>query len=417
MADERDRLRRQLGLAPLPAGRTDSAASVDERTQLRAKKVIPDSPVVFGTEEATEAAIAGEAALAEAETAVKEAERGEELAEKLAKIQSGEIVPIEETEKTDKGMTEEDVRNILAEFYAKIEEDALSQKRKASESAYSLLYNEFSRMGLGSLVQPLQKFIQDGISEAEFTLRLRETDAYRKRFAANQARIAKGFAALSEADYLNLEDKYQGVMRQYGLPESYYQRGELGRQESFEKLLAADVRDDELADRLNVAYNRVINAAPEIKESLKQFYPDITNGDILAYTLDPDKAILDIKRKVTTAEIGGAAIQSGLGYKGDTPESIRARAEELQRYGVDKESATKGFGTIASGLERGRQLSQIYNQPDYTQAVAEAEVFALPDAEKARRQRRKLGQLETAEFGGTTGVTGGALDRERAGQY
>ena len=394
----------ELGIS---RGRTDSAASVDERTQLQANKVIPASPVVLGTKEATEAAAAGEAALAEAELAAKEAKSGEELAGKLAKIQSGEIVPIE---KTDKGMTEEDVNNILAEFYAKIQEDALAQKRKASESAYSLLYDEFSRMGLGSLVQPLQKFIQDGISDAEFTLRLRETDAYKKRFAANQARIAKGLAALSEADYVDLEDRYQGVMRQYGLPESYYQRGELGRQESFEKLLAADVRDDELADRLNVAYNRVINAAPEIKESLKQFYPDITNGDILAYTLDPDKAILDIKRKVTAAEIGAGAMQAGL-------KTSVSRAEELQRYGVTKDIAQEQYGKIASGLERGRQLSQIYNQPDYTQAVAEAEVFALPDAEQARRQRRKLGQLETSTFSGTSGMTGGALSRERAGQY
>jgi hypothetical protein len=307
-------------------------------------------------------------------------------------------------------MTPEEVNNILAEFYAKIQEDALTQKRKASESAYSLLYDQFSRMGLGSLVQPLQRFIQDGISDAEFTIRLRETDAYKKRFAANEQRIKKGFAALSEADYLDLEDRYQGVMRQYGLPESYYQRGELGRQEGFEKLLAADVRDDELADRLNVAYNRVINAAPEIKESLKQFYPDITNGDILAYTLDPEKAILDIKRKVTSAEIGAGAMQAGL-------KTGVARAEELQRYGVTKETAQQGFGTIASGLERGRQLSQIYQQPDYTQQVAETEVFALPDADKARRQRRKLGQLETATFSGSTGITGGALDRERAGQY
>ena len=397
----------ELGIS---RGRTDSAASVDERTQLQAKKVIPTSPVVFGTEEATEAAAAGEAALAEAELAAKEAKSGEELAGKLAKIQSGVIVPIEETEETDKGMTEEDVNNILAEFYAKIQKDALLEKRKASESAYSLLYDEFSRMGLGSLVQPLQKFIQDGISDAEFTLRLRETDAYKKRFAANQARIAKGYAALSEADYVDLEDKFQGIMRQYGLPESYYQRGELGRQESFEKLLANDIRDDELADRLNIAYNRVINAAPQIKESLKQFYPDITNGDILAYTLDPDKAILDIKRKVTAAEIGAGAMQAGL-------KTSVSRAEELQRYGVTKDIAQEQYGKIASGLERGRQLSQIYQQPDYTQAVAEAEVFALPDAEKARRQRRKLGQLETSTFSGTSGMTGGALSRERAGQY
>jgi hypothetical protein len=359
---------------------------------------------------AEEAAATGKTELAAGELAVKEAERGEELAEKLAKIQSGEIVPIEETEETDKGMTPEEVNNILAEFYAKIQGDALAQKRKASESAYSLLYDEFSRMGLGSLVQPLQKFIQDGISDAEFTIRLRETDAYKKRFAANQARITKGLAALSEADYVDLEDRYQNVMRQYGLPASYYQRGELGRQEGFEKLIAADVRDDELADRLNVAYNRVINAAPEIKESLKQFYPDITNGDILAYTLDPEKAILDIKRKVTSAEIGAGAMQAGLKIGA-------ARAEELQRYGVTKEIAQERFGTIASGLERGRQLSSIYQQPTYTQEVAETEVFALPDAEKARRQRRRLGQLETATFSGTTGMTGGALDRERAGQY
>ncbi len=356
---------------------------------------------------AKEAAVAGETALTAGELATQEAKRGEKLAGEQARIQTGEIVPIEQI---DKGMTEDEVRDILAEFYGKIQEDALSQKRKASESAYSLLYDQFSRMGLGALVQPLQRFIQDGISDEEFTLRLRETDAYKKRFAANQARIAKGFAALSEADYVDLEDRYQGVMRQYGLPESYYQRGELGRQEGFEKLLAADVRDDELADRLNVAYNRVLNAAPEIKESLKQFYPDITNGDILAYTLDPDKAILDIKRKVTAAEIGAGAMQAGL-------RTGVARAEELQRYGVTKEIAQEQYGKIASGLERGRQLSEIYKQPSYTQEVAETEVFALPAAEQARRQRRKLGQLETAEFGGTTGVTGGALSRERAGQY
>jgi hypothetical protein len=84
---------------------------------------------------------------------------------------------------------------------------------------------------------------------------------------------------------------------------------------------------------------------------------------------------------------------------------------------LPKKQHNKVSELSASGLERGRQLSKIYNQPDYTQAVAETEVFALPDADKARRQRRKLGQLETATFGGTSGATGGALSRERAGQY
>jgi hypothetical protein len=304
--------------------------------------------------------------------------------------------------------------NAYNAYIAKLKAD---EKRKDGQSAYDLLFSEFDRYGLGGLIEPLKGFIQDGLSEAEFTLRLRETDAYKKRFAANQARVKNGLRALSEAQYIELEDQYQDVMRRYGMPESYYTRGDMGRQEGFEKFIGGDVSPIELEDRIQTAQNRVVKANPEVSKALREFYPEITGGDILAYALDPAKAIENIKRKVTAAEIGGAAIQSGLGYKGDTPESIRARAEELQRYGVTKETAQQGFGTIASGLERGRQLSKIYKEPDYTQAVAETEVFALPNADKARRQRRKITQLETATFGGTSGAAGGALSRERAGQY
>jgi hypothetical protein len=286
----------------------------------------------------------------------------------------------------------------------------LDSQKAERKSAYDLLYQQFAKYGLQSLVTPLEGLIKEGIPASEFAIRLRETDGYKQRFAANQARIKKGLSALSEAEYIGLEDAYQGIMRQYGMPESYYTRGELGRQEGFEKFIGGDVSPAELETRISTAYNRVINTNPEVVQALKQYYPNITNGDILSYALDPDKALTDINKKITAAEIGAGAMQAGL-------TTGLARAEELQRYGVTKETAQQGFGTIASGLERGRQLSNIYQQPEYTQQVAETEVFALPDAEKARRQRRKLGQLETATFSGSTGMTGGALSRERAGQY
>jgi hypothetical protein len=286
----------------------------------------------------------------------------------------------------------------------------LDSQKAERKSAYDLLYSQFAKYGLQSLVAPLEGLIKEGVPASEFAIRLRETDGYKQRFAANQARIKKGLSALSEAEYIGLEDAYQGIMRQYGMPESYYTRGELGRQEGFEKFIGGDVSPAELETRISTAYNRVINTNPEVVQALKQYYPNITNGDILSYALDPDKALTDINKKITAAEIGAGAMQAGL-------TTGLARAEELQRYGVTKETAQQGFGTIASGLERGRQLSNIYQQPEYTQQVAETEVFALPDAEKARRQRRKLGQLETATFSGSTGMTGGALSRERAGQY
>ena len=287
-------------------------------------------------------------------------------------------------------------------------ESALDIKKRESQSAYDLLYAQFAQYGMGSLVEPLKQYIQQGLSRSEFTLRLRETKAYEKRFAANAKRIASGLTALDEADYIGLEDQYQNIMRQYGLPASYYAKGELGIQEGFEKFIANDVSAAELEDRVMTAQSRVINANPQVSEALKQFYPGITNGDILAYTLDPTKGLEDIKRKVTAAEIGGAAIQSGL-------KTGMARAEELGKYGVDKAMATEGYSTIGAGLQRGSELASIYQQDPYTQTTAEEEVFRLSGAGDARKKRQKITGLEKATFGGQTGLTSGALARDRAG--
>jgi hypothetical protein len=287
---------------------------------------------------------------------------------------------------------------------------AAEQALQNRQSAFDLLRSQFAQYGLEALVDPLQGLIQENVSPSEFAVRLRQTEPYKKRFAANAARIGKGLRALSEAEYLTLEDGYQSIMRNYGLPATYYSKGDLGRQEGFEKLIAGDVSAAELEDRIATAQNRVVNAPPQVKEALKRFYPDINNSDILAYTLDPEKGLMDIKRKVTAAEIGGAALGAGL-------ETGVSRAEELARYGVTAETARTGFGAIGGGLERGRQLSSIYQQPDYNQAVAEEEVFNLPGQTQAGEKRKKIIGLEKATFGGQTGISSGALSQNRAGSY
>ena len=284
------------------------------------------------------------------------------------------------------------------------------KKRRAGQSAYDLLLSEFNQYGLGTLVEAVKGLITSGASEAELTLALRQTEPYKKRFAANASRLANGLRALSEAEYVGLEDQYQNVMRNYGLPATYYTKDTTGKQEGFEKFIAGDVSPAELEDRVMIAQNRVVNAPPMVKEALRQFYPGIKDADILAYTLDPSKGLEDIKRKVTAAEIGGAAMGQGL-------KTGMARAEELARFGVTAESARAGFGAIGGGLERGSQLASIYQQPDYTQAVAEEEIFNLPGQTDAQRKRKKIIGLEQAEFGGQSGVSGGALGRDRAGSF
>jgi hypothetical protein len=292
-----------------------------------------------------------------------------------------------------------------------------SPGQAARQSAYDLLFEQFSKYGLGSLVEPLKGLITTGVSPAEFTIKLRETPAYQKRFAANAERIKKGLTPLVEGDYLALEDQYQNVMRNYGLPETYWTRGDLGTQEGFTKLLANDVSASELETRIITAQDRVLKSNPQVLETLKQFYPGITNGDVLAYTLDPKNALKDIQRKVTAAEIGGAASAAGLSL-GKTPEQIaasEARAQMLAGYGVTKDQAMTGFQTVADVAPRGSQLAEFYNRPTYGQMEAEQEVFNLEGAVASRKKRQELVGLEQAAFGGRAGASQGALGRERAG--
>ena len=271
-------------------------------------------------------------------------------------------------------------------------------------SAFNILKEQFSQYGLGSLVDGIKNLLEDGTPSSEFALRLRQTPEYKTRFAANDARIAAGLTALSPAEYVAMEDQYQNVMRNYGLPASYYTKDTTGKQVGFEKFLANDVSASELEDRIATAQQRVLNTNPEVLKALRQFYPDLGNADILAYTLDPQNALTNIKRKVTAAEIGGAALAQGLQANGGT-------AESLAGLGITKAQAQQGYTDIAGMVPRGSQLADIYGQSPYTQQTAEAETFNTAGAADAAAKRKKLTALETASFSGQSGV--GALGRDK----
>jgi hypothetical protein len=285
------------------------------------------------------------------------------------------------------------------------------------QDAYQRLYDEFNAIGLGALVADSKDLLMKATSIGAIPDALRNTQAYKDRFSANDSRIKAGLKALSPAEYLAKEDAYQNLMRNYGLPASYYTPGLYGKQEGFDALLTNDVSAVELEDRISTAQERVLNSNPEVIAALKQFYPDITNGDILAYTLNPKNGLKDIQRKITAAEIGGAALSQTDAMGKPILATSEARARELAGYGVDKAEATAGYSAIGAGLQRGSELSAIYGQSPYTQATAESEVFKLSGQQEARKQRQKVTGLEKATFGGQTGLTSGALARDRAGGY
>jgi hypothetical protein len=306
-------------------------------------------------------------------------------------------------------------RNVLSKgtknLETQIAADTLATEKKSErQSAYDLLYSQFKLYGLESLVDPLKGLITSGASPAEFTIKLRESDAYKKRFAGNAARIKKGLRALGEDEYLALEDQYQNVMRNYGLPASYYERDALGTQQGFTNLIAGNVSAAELENRVQQATDIIDKGPKEYMDAIRQFYPDIERGDLLAYVLDPEKALTKIQSKLGAAKIGGEYLRAGLTANAD-------RAEYLQREGVTAETARQGAQTVVSAAPRGSQLASIYQTDPYGQAQVEEEVYGLTKANEAKKLREKITGLEKASFGGGTGITSGALTRDRAGAY
>jgi hypothetical protein len=289
-------------------------------------------------------------------------------------------------------------------------EATAAERIAEKESAFDILRRSMKENGLEALADAAIDAIMNEETEAGRLLALRSSPAYMQRFSANEQRKLKGLKVLDEASYLAMEDQYQEVMRQYGLPESYYAKDATGKQVGFEQLLANDVSNIELGDRLMIAQDRVLKSNPEVLKALKDFYPDITNGDILAYTLDPKNAIKDIQRKVTAAEIGGAQLGAGL-------QATVSNAETLARAGVTGRQYQAKATDIAEASLRGGQLAAIYGQDPYTQQMAEQVQLDTPGSVESLKKTKKITGLEKATFGGQSGITQGALARDRAGGY
>jgi hypothetical protein len=283
---------------------------------------------------------------------------------------------------------------------------AAAEKKAAAETtrknAIDVLTERFQRYGLGSLVNKIKELAIDGATEATITLGLQETEEYKTRFKANEARIKKGLAVLNPGEYLNVEDGYRQVLRAYGLKQ-------FDTDEYVSQFIANDVSAAELSNRVVTAVQRVQNADPAISRQLRDFY-GIGQADLVAYVLDPNQQFQKIERQVAASEIGVAAARQGL----QTGVSV---AEQLAAQGVTQAEAQKGYATIADILPTAEKLSDIYGTTleGYGQTEAEQEVFN--SLASAQRKRQKLTQREIASFSGAAGTNKTSLTTSSVGQF
>ena len=269
-------------------------------------------------------------------------------------------------------------------------------------SVYATMAERFNKYGLTGLASKIKELAMKGATEATITLELMDTQEYQQRFAANADRIKRGLAALTPAEYVNVEDSYRQVLRAYGLKQ-------FDNDAYVKQFIANDMSPTELSNRVVTAVQRVQNADPAVSKQLRDYY-GVGQQDLVAYVLDPEQQFQKIQRQVAASEIGVAAGRQGL----TAGVSV---AEQLAAQGVTQAEAQKGYATIADILPTAEKLSGVYGSTmdAYGQSEGEQEVFN--SLASAQRKRQRLSAAETASFGATAGTNRVSLTSEKsAGQ-
>jgi len=271
-----------------------------------------------------------------------------------------------------------------------------------TRDAFATLQNLFTSYGLGSLASEIAGYMTSGLtaSEALIKLKTNPSGAYAERFAGNFARTKKGLNVISEAAYIDLESSYAETLKAYGLGNMLSTDSKQNAKQ-FASYIENDISAVEFKDRINTVQERVVNADPAIKAMFKEFYPSLTNSDLVSYFLNPTETIGKLKEKVTSAEIGAAFTGQGL-------TTNLTSASDLARYGIDRAGALEGAANIAGVLPEATKLGNIYGETGITYNQQTGEQEFLKSSDEAKRKRNLLASKERASFNASAGNAPGA---------
>lgn len=267
--------------------------------------------------------------------------------------------------------------------------------------AYQVMAQMLREWGLESLLPDLQRLLEDGHSQEQVSFLLQDTDAYKQRFAGNEARRSKGLPVLAPRDYLEVERSYHQILRSSGMPEGFYDDSS-----DFADWIGRDVSPVEIRDRVGLAVEAANSLDGETRQAFRDFY-GVAETDLAAFYLDPDRAQPWLERVSKATRVGAAALRQGL-------QTSRGRAEELASL-AGAGDADQLYGQVADLTATGGKLAELYGQ-EYGQTDAEEETFR--GLASARRKRQKLSDREQAEFSGGSGVSRTSLSTgTRSGGY
>lgn len=227
---------------------------------------------------------------------------------------------------------------------------------------------------------------------------LRNDERYESWFPGNMT--PDGRPRYSEASYATVVRQYDDAFRGVGLnPEVFNER--------YGELIAGDVKPDELErDRLIPMYDRIVRGSDAIRSIYASYYGvAMTDSALLAAAIDPAVGVEILEGRISMAEIGGEALESGFNISAEF-------ADSLVRADLTKAQADDMFERAQTVIPAINVLAARHADPDddfNLESFVSADLFQNPE------QRRKMRRLMAQEASTFTG--GAQIDflRDRGG--
>ena len=268
--------------------------------------------------------------------------------------------------------------------------------------AFAQLQVLLNRYGLGALEGNVRDAIARGITDGDAILfQLRDTETFRTRFKANEARAKKRLPELDPATYIGLEEQYRETLRRNLGPEMFSAYDE---PDDFRKLIEGDVSNAELQERINQGYRLVAEADPEVKRQMQRLY-NVGEKELVGYFLDPAKGAPVLTRQAQAAQIAARAREQAGFQLGVTT------AEDLIARGYTPSQAQQVFEQVGelSGLYSEMTGEQMLTQEQKVGAAFGYNIEAQQELERRRAQR--VGEFAGGgSFARTTGATSGTVE-------
>lgn len=210
--------------------------------------------------------------------------------------------------------------------------------------ARSIITNILRSYGLQSLDKWAWSLITQNASIDQITTELYQQPLFKQRFPGIIYRQEHGLPPISITSYIALEDSYEQLVTQYGLPRSILTPAFMGN------LVGQDVSPSEFNDRIVKGYSFVQQAPASVQQTFAQWFGVKGMGQLAHYFLDPKNNAAVLEHEAMMAQVQGAGVNAGVNIG-------RNRAAQLAEMGDTYQQVQSALGglTKTAGLFQANQ--------------------------------------------------------------